>query len=160
MLFMTPGAHKFIRAQGSYVSDLDTQNVLEFVTEEAEPTFHRELVQLKVEDSDGGEAGEGVMARGCDDDMYLPAIEVVLEHQRGSVSLLQRRLGIGYGRAARLIDQMAEDGIVGTYAGSQAREVLITLEQWEAMRQQQEGQDPATDETDTELTPEEAEMET
>lgn len=159
MLFMTPGAHKFIRAQGSYVSDLDTQNVLEFVTEEAEPTFHRELVQLKVEDSESGEAGEGVMARGCDDDMYLPAIEVVLEHQRGSVSLLQRRLGIGYGRAARLIDQMAEDGIVGTYAGSQAREVLITLEQWQAMNEPQE-QDEAADDTDTELTPEEAEMET
>ncbi len=52
---------------------------------------------------------------------------------RGSVSLLQRALGIGYGRAARLIDFMAEDGIVGPYNGSQAREVLITLEQWEAM---------------------------
>ena len=52
---------------------------------------------------------------------------------RGSVSLLQRSLGIGYGRGARLIDFMAEDGIVGAYNGSQAREVLITLEQWQAM---------------------------
>ncbi len=155
MLFMTPGAHKFIRAQGSYVSELDIQNVLEFVTEEAEPTFHRELVQLKVEDEQAGGDAEGALARGCDDQMYEPAIEVVLEHQRGSVSLLQRRLGIGYGRAARLIDQMAEDGIVGTYAGSQAREVLLTLEQWDAMKQQRDGA-----EDDAELTPEEAEMET
>jgi len=53
---------------------------------------------------------------------------------RGSVSLLQRALGIGYGRAARLIDYMAEDGIVGDYNGSQAREVLYSFEQWEALK--------------------------
>jgi S-DNA-T family DNA segregation ATPase FtsK/SpoIIIE len=55
---------------------------------------------------------------------------VVIREGRGSVSLLQRALGVGYGRGARLIDFMAEDGVVGQYAGSQAREVLITLEQW------------------------------
>ena len=58
---------------------------------------------------------------------------MVIREGRGSVSLLQRALGIGYGRAARLIDFMAEDGIVGAYNGSQAREVLVTIEQWQTM---------------------------
>ncbi|MBJ7430171.1 MAG: hypothetical protein JHC56_02440, partial [Gemmataceae bacterium] len=61
-------------------------------------------------------------------------VEVVIREGRGSVSLLQRSLGVGYGRAARLIDFMAEDGIVGTYNGSSAREVVMSPEQWESMR--------------------------
>jgi S-DNA-T family DNA segregation ATPase FtsK/SpoIIIE len=157
MLFMTPGAHKFVRAQGAFVSDTDIQKVLDFVTQEAEPAFHRELVQLKVEDEPKDDDSEPVFARGCDDDMYDPAIEIVLEHQRGSVSLLQRRLGIGYGRAARLIDQMAEDGIVGNYKGSQAREVVLTLDQWHAMKEKQPG---SPSRRDSDMTPEEAELET
>ena len=64
------------------------------------------------------------------DDLYEAAVEVIIREGRGSVSLLQRALGVGYGRGARLIDFMAEDGIVGQYAGSQAREVLITMEEW------------------------------
>ncbi|MFM7538635.1 MAG: DNA translocase FtsK, partial [Planctomycetota bacterium] len=62
------------------------------------------------------------------------AVEVVLREGRGSTSLLQRALGIGYGRADRLIDAMAEDGIVGAYNGSSARDVLMTIEQWEASK--------------------------
>jgi S-DNA-T family DNA segregation ATPase FtsK/SpoIIIE len=68
------------------------------------------------------------------DPLYEQAVEIIVRERRGSVSLLQRALGIGYGKAARFIDYMAEDGIVGHYNGSQAREVLITLEQWEEMR--------------------------
>ena len=69
------------------------------------------------------------------DELYEQAIEIVVREGRGSVSLLQRALGIGYGRAARLIDFMAEDGIVGAYNGSNAREVLYTPEEWEKMKQ-------------------------
>jgi len=85
------------------------------------------------------------------------------------VSLLQRRLGIGYGRAARLIDQMAEDGIVGEYKGSQARETLLTLDQWETLKAQRNhedddheaaGIDDADEDTDPYLTDEEADMDT
>ena len=64
------------------------------------------------------------------DELYEQAIDVIVREGRGSVSLLQRALGVGYGRGARLIDFMAEDGIVGDYNGSQAREVLFTPEQW------------------------------
>jgi len=160
MLFMTPGASKFIRAQGAFVSDTDIQKVLDFVTDKAEPAFQRELVQLKVDDDEGGEVGhdgEDFLALGADDPMYNQAIEIVLEHQRGSVSLLQRRLGIGYGRAARLIDQMAEDGIVGEYKGSQAREVVLTLEQWQALKQQRR---PDENPKGKHMTDDEADLET
>ena len=68
------------------------------------------------------------------DDLYDSAIEVVIREGRGSCSLLQRCLGIGYGRAAKLIDFMAEDGIVGQYNGSKAREVLMTMAQWQALQ--------------------------
>jgi len=153
MLFMTPGAHKFDRAQGAYVSDQDIQAILDFVTQEAEPAFQRELVQLEPEPDGGGEPDADLLAHGVDDELYEQAIEVVLEHERGSVSLLQRRLGIGYGRAARLIDQMAEDGIVGNYKGSQAREVLLTLEEWEALKKRRR-----PNENSRELMPEEEEV--
>jgi DNA segregation ATPase FtsK/SpoIIIE, S-DNA-T family len=66
--------------------------------------------------------------------LYESAVDMVVREGRGSVSLLQRALGIGYGRAARLIDFMAEDGIVGQYNGSQARDILITLADWERMQ--------------------------
>ncbi|MDP6108024.1 MAG: DNA translocase FtsK, partial [Candidatus Brocadiia bacterium] len=68
------------------------------------------------------------------DGLYEDAVHIVLETQRGSVSLLQRRLSIGYSRAARLVDMMAEAGIVGTYKGSQAREVVMTVDEWETAR--------------------------
>ena len=68
------------------------------------------------------------------DNLYEQAIEIVVREGRGSVSLLQRTLGIGYGRAARLIDFMAEDGLVGTYNGSNAREVLCSPERWDEIK--------------------------
>ena len=149
MLFVTPGAHKFARAQGAFVSDQDIQQVLDFITQKAEPEFQRELVQLKTNDGRDDAAEDSLLAVGADDALYNEAIEIVLQYQRGSVSLLQRRLGIGYGRAARLIDQMAEDGIVGEYKGSQAREVLLTLEQWEALKERRgDGEDLEPDDVE------------
>ena len=68
------------------------------------------------------------------DELYETAIEIVIREGRGSTSMLQRALGIGYGRAARLIDYMAEDGIVGEFKSGSAREVLYTWDEWEAMK--------------------------
>lgn len=82
---------------------------------------------MKVE-SDGGEGGIGAIKSR--DDLYEQAVDTVVSEQRGSVSLLQRALGIGYGRAARLVDYMEEDGFVGPYNGSKSREVLLTAERW------------------------------
>jgi S-DNA-T family DNA segregation ATPase FtsK/SpoIIIE len=73
--------------------------------------------------------------------LYEQAVDVVVNEQRGSVSLLQRTLGIGYGRAARLVDFMEEDGIVGPYNGSKSREVLLGPSQWQAMQAGEDGPD-------------------
>ena len=69
------------------------------------------------------------------DPIYEQAVEIVIREQRGSTSLLQRALGIGYGKASRLIDFMAEDGIVGGFNGSNARQVLISPDEWHARKQ-------------------------
>jgi S-DNA-T family DNA segregation ATPase FtsK/SpoIIIE len=130
MLFLLPGTSTIIRAQGTYVSDGEVNRVVEALST-GEPQYAKELIALKPVDRDGKGGLDALRER---DDMYEPAIEVVVREGRGSVSLLQRALGIGYGRAARLIDYMAEDGIVGEYNGSQAREVLYSPEEWEALR--------------------------
>jgi DNA segregation ATPase FtsK/SpoIIIE, S-DNA-T family len=128
LLFLWPGTSTLLRGQGTYVSDEEINRVVDFVGT-TEPEFVTELVQLKTAAPGEGDANRFKQR----DDLYEAAIELVIREGRGSVSLLQRSLGIGYGRGARLIDFMAEDGIVGAYNGSQAREVLITLEQWQAM---------------------------
>ncbi len=127
MLFLRPGTSALIRGQGTYLSDDEIGKVIDAVAT-TEPQFVRELVQLKTED---GSDSPTLTKR---DDLYEGAVDVVVREGRGSVSLLQRALGIGYGRAARLIDYMEEDGIVGPYNGSQAREILLTVEDWESMR--------------------------
>ncbi len=136
MLFLWPGTSTLLRGQGTYVSDEELGRIVQFVGT-TQPEFVNELVQLKPKVSGGG---AGPSNHG--DDLYPQAVEIVLREGRGSVSLLQRALGIGYGRAARLIDFMAEDGIVGMYNGSQAREVLITLAQWQEMCQEAETEPP------------------
>jgi S-DNA-T family DNA segregation ATPase FtsK/SpoIIIE len=131
LLFLQPGTSTLLRAQGTYASDEEITRVVTHL--ECEPCYAPELVQLHTGAKEGqGSLAETLRAR---DELYEQAIEVVIREGRGSVSLLQRALGIGYGRAARLIDFMAEDGIVGTYNGSQAREVLYTPEHWEQIKQ-------------------------
>jgi S-DNA-T family DNA segregation ATPase FtsK/SpoIIIE len=130
MLFLQPGTSSISRAQGSYASDGEIQQVVSYL-ECDEPCYATELVQLKPA-GEGGSTIDRIRAR---DELYEQAIEIVVREGRGSVSLLQRALGIGYGRAARMIDFMAEDGIVGVYNGSNAREVVVTPEEWAAMRQ-------------------------
>ena len=128
MLFLQPGTSTLVRAQGTYASDEEISRVVEFL--ECDPCFAQELVQLSTGAAKEGKGGFLEMLRARDE-VYEQAIDVVVREGRGSVSLLQRALGIGYGRAARLVDFMAEDGIVGNYNGSQARDVLYTPEQWE-----------------------------
>jgi len=131
MLFLQPGTSTIVRGQGAYVDDKEIERVMEELGQ-YEPNFESELLNLKAKDTvGGGDAGEKMRDR---DALYEQAIEVVLRERRGSTSLLQRALGIGYGRASRLIDFMAEDGIVGTFNGSSAREVLLTSEDWEMQK--------------------------
>jgi DNA segregation ATPase FtsK/SpoIIIE, S-DNA-T family len=127
MLFLWPGTGTLLRGQGTYLSDDEIGKLIATVGT-TEPEFVKELVQLKTTLT-----GDDKKKFSDRDELYEAAIDIVVREGRGSVSLLQRSLGIGYGRAARLIDFMAEDGIVGPYNGSQAREILMSPEQWEEL---------------------------
>jgi DNA segregation ATPase FtsK/SpoIIIE, S-DNA-T family len=136
MLFLWPGTSALLRGQGTYLSDDEINAVVDHCSM-GEQNFVQELVQLKAKKDDEEPTKVGSFKKR--DDLYEAAVDIVVREGRGSCSLLQRALGIGYGRAARLIDFMSEDGIVGQYNGSQAREVAITLDQWETMRSGAEG---------------------
>jgi S-DNA-T family DNA segregation ATPase FtsK/SpoIIIE len=140
MLFLLPGTSTMIRGQGTYLSDDEITRIVDFVGVDA-PQFAGELMTLKTKDELEAATGGDFQSR---DELYEAAVEIVIRERRGSCSLLQRALGIGYGRAARLIDFMAEDGIVGQYNGSQARDVLISLEEWEARHRRDEGEIAST----------------
>jgi S-DNA-T family DNA segregation ATPase FtsK/SpoIIIE len=119
-----------LRGQGTYLTDDEIESVTESVST-GEQNFVHELLHIKVQKPEGDEGSGSLPNR---DDLYESAVDVVIREGRGSVSLLQRALGIGYGRAARLIDFMEQDGIVGAYNGSKSREVIMTLDQWQTMQ--------------------------
>jgi S-DNA-T family DNA segregation ATPase FtsK/SpoIIIE len=128
MLFLQPGTSELTRAQGAFLDDNEVRAVVKHLAEVAEPQYHPELMQLnKIDPAD--------MPR---DEMFDEAVRIVLESHRGSVSLLQRKLSIGYARASRIIEMMAAAGILGEYKGSQAREVLMSLKEYELLREQME----------------------
>ncbi len=126
MLFLPPGSHKLIRAQGTLLEDDELNSIIEFLVEQGKPEFHPQLMRIKAKGIGGNSADR--------DPLFDKAVVIVLESQRGSVSLLQRRLSVGYSRASRLIDEMAEAGVVGEFKGSQAREVEMTLEEWQNLK--------------------------
>ncbi|MDO4550518.1 MAG: DNA translocase FtsK 4TM domain-containing protein [Planctomycetia bacterium] len=127
MLFLKPGTSILIRGQGTFLSDEEINNVIHAISVE-KPQYDMGIMSRAVP---GGESDMDAMRQR--DELYISAVDIIIREQRGSISLLQRMLGIGYGRAARLIDYMAEDGIVGPFRGyTQPREVLMTPETWEA----------------------------
>ncbi|MCC6322064.1 MAG: DNA translocase FtsK 4TM domain-containing protein [Phycisphaerales bacterium] len=145
MLYLSPRSSKLTRAQGTLVDDKEIRRVTRFMRDVAEPTFERSLMQIRTGAENGVgaeslEAGEDGERNGWNDAQQDPlfdqAVEVVLETKRGSVSMLQRRLAIGYTRAARLIELMGQCGILGSYKGTVAREVAMTTEEWQAMKAQ------------------------
>ncbi|MBI4835063.1 MAG: DNA translocase FtsK [Planctomycetes bacterium] len=121
MLMLQPSSTDLIRTQGTFVSEKESREVMNFLKKQREPIFDDELLELENKD-----AMEEIEA----DPLFEEAAKIVLETQRGSVSLIQRRLAIGYTRAARLVDMMARVGIVGAYKNSKAREVVMTLDEW------------------------------
>ena len=128
MLFLKPGTSDLVRAQGTFIDDVELRRIVKHLKEVAEPQFHPELTQL----------GRMDPSQMCRDELFDDAVRAVLESGRGSVSLLQRRLSIGYARASRIIEMMAASGILGEYKGSQAREVTMKLEDYERIRRQME----------------------
>lgn len=129
MLYAPPQSSQLKRVQGALVEDHELQALVDFVCQESAPNFSQELVQTAT----GTAAAGSATAAGSEDPLFDDAVRVILKTKRGSASLLQRALGVGYTRASRLIDMMTEAGIVGEHKGSKAREILMTLEDWEEM---------------------------
>ncbi len=142
MLMLKPSGGSLLRAQGAFVDDKEIKSVCNFLKEVAQPEFHPELMQIGATTS---------LSDAERDELFDQAVDIMIETGRGSVSLLQRRLNIGYSRASRLIDQMRLSGYVGAYKGSVASEVLITADQWTQLKlertQQAEAANAAPGET-------------
>ena len=160
MMVVTPSSSDLRRCQGTLVADNEIRAVTRFLKDVAQPSFERSLVAIRSQAEaqaagDTEQTGEFSAER---DPMFDRAVEIIIETGRGSVSLLQRRLAIGYGRASRLVDQMGAAGILSDHKGSVAREVLITMDDWQRMKALEAGDegesdgatlgDEASDETD------------
>ncbi len=117
MLFLKPGTSKPIRAQGNLVTDEEIERVIKFIKSQKGPVYVEEIVN----DSARG-LGVGSLE---EDELYEEAKRIIIETGQASISMLQRRLRVGYSRAARLIDMMEVNGVVGRYRGSKSREILV-----------------------------------
>jgi S-DNA-T family DNA segregation ATPase FtsK/SpoIIIE len=133
MLFIKPGAAKPTRGQCSFVRDDEINKVIQFIKDQQAPSYDESVTAQQK----GGDLG------GLDqsDEYYEDAVRLVIETNQASVSILQRRMRLGYTRAARLIDMMEQNGIVGPYCGSKPREILIDREQWLLDNGQQPNED-------------------
>ncbi|MEK6703278.1 MAG: DNA translocase FtsK, partial [Planctomycetota bacterium] len=149
MLFLNPRTNKLSRSQGTLVEDREIRSVVKFMRDVAGPSFERQLMVLRRPSEDGNGLSQqsdedrllqsknnssASLKAAQEDTLFERAVEIVLESRRGSVSLLQRRLAIGYTRSSRLIDLMGIAGIISDHKGSVARDVLITPEEWEMMK--------------------------
>jgi len=129
MLFLPPGSAEPVRIHGAFISSEETEKVIEHIRQQ--PRYEKDLLPIRTEGDDAD--GAGGLMDGQRDELFDEALKLVVRHQQGSISLLQRRLKIGYSRAARLIDQLEAAGVVGGFDGSKAREVLIDETQLEEM---------------------------
>jgi S-DNA-T family DNA segregation ATPase FtsK/SpoIIIE len=125
MLFLTAEMPKPRRVQGALISDEETSKVMDFIRMQRPPQYNDEVVSQVVQLNGKGGVVADFGGQDTDDDMWRDAVHVVLEARKASTSLLQRRLRIGYGRAARLIETMEEQGIISPADGSRPREVLV-----------------------------------
>jgi S-DNA-T family DNA segregation ATPase FtsK/SpoIIIE len=119
MLFLPPGTSKLQRIHGCYVSEKEVKDLAAYLREQGEPSFDDTLLRLKEESEEKEKRGDDV------DDLYDRAIAIVAETRNASISYLQRRLKVGYNRAARMIEQMEEEGIIGPQDGVKPREVRV-----------------------------------
>ena len=119
MLFLPPGTARVQRLHGAFVSDGDVHKVVDFIKRQEEPRYEMELLEGGEEDE-----GEGGDEEDLSDEMYDMAVRLVTEHRQASISWLQRRLRVGYNRAARMIERMEREGVVSAASGAKGREVI------------------------------------
>lgn len=123
MLFIKPGDAKPTRGQCSYVKDEEINKVIRFIKDQQAPAYDDNVTNAQ-------QRGDGAGGSDQQDEYYDEAVRLVVETNQASVSILQRRMRLGYTRAARLIDMMEQGGVVGPYCGSKPREILVDREQW------------------------------
>ncbi|HVS54372.1 MAG TPA: DNA translocase FtsK [Opitutaceae bacterium] len=132
MLFTPPGTSRLVRAQGAFVADEEISAIVEFLKRNGPPQYAQAVQQhidrAAREDEEGEEGAEGDSDLGDDEELYQQALDVLKSTKRASTSMLQRRLRIGYNRAARIMEIMEEKGIVGPENGSSPREILVDLD--------------------------------
>ena len=137
MLYAPLGEGKPQRIQGCFISNDEIERVIEFVKKNGSAEYSEEILEHieKQAAGDGGSGGSGGGdGSGEEDELLMEAIDVVIDCGQASVSMLQRRLKLGYSRAARIVDQMEERGIVGPFEGSKPRQILISKDDWREMK--------------------------
>jgi S-DNA-T family DNA segregation ATPase FtsK/SpoIIIE len=125
MLYLPPGSAKLIRAQGALITDAELSSIVDFIAKQAKPSYEVEIHQQLSKPSGGIGEESGIDE---DEEIIQQCIEVIRSEQKASVSLLQRRLRLGYGRAARIMDELENRGIVGPSKGAEPRDILIDLD--------------------------------
>jgi S-DNA-T family DNA segregation ATPase FtsK/SpoIIIE len=125
LLYLPPGSAKLIRAQGSLITDQEIQSIVDFIAKQAKPSYELEIHQQLSRTTNGSDDEGGIDE---DEEIIQDCIEVIRSEQKASVSLLQRRLRLGYGRAARIMDELENRGIVGPSKGAEPRDILIDLD--------------------------------
>jgi S-DNA-T family DNA segregation ATPase FtsK/SpoIIIE len=140
MLYAPLGEGKPTRVQGCFISNEEIESVISEVkasaTAEYDETILEHIDKLADQQESGSGSGAGASADGGEDEdeMFWDAVEVVMDCHQASVSMLQRRLKLGYSRAARIVDQMEERGIVGPFEGSKPRQILISRDEWQELK--------------------------
>jgi DNA segregation ATPase FtsK/SpoIIIE, S-DNA-T family len=127
MLYLPPGSAKLIRAQGALVTDEEIQAVVEFITNQGKPSYEMSIHKQLQKTASTGDVEQG--ASNEDEELIESCIEVIRSEGKASVSLMQRRLRLGYTRAARIMDELEQRGIVGPSKGAEPREILIDLDE-------------------------------
>ncbi len=145
MLYAPLGAGKPLRVQGTFIDSEEVEAVVDFVKQSSTADYDDSIINdIENRSAEKKPAEEEKTAAADDvDEMFDAAVDVILEMGQASVSMLQRRLKLGYSRAARLVDQMEERGIVGPFEGSKPRQILITKDQWNERRFIKNGAAPA-----------------
>ena len=121
MLFLRPGESKLIRIQGTLVNDKEIERVVNFIKSQGTPVYDEEILK---------EQQKSAKAFGEKDELYDEAVRIIMESNQASVSILQRRMRLGYTRAARIIDTMEQEGLLGPFEGSKPRKILADREAW------------------------------
>lgn len=131
MLFFPQGIPKPVRVQGAFVSDQEVSDVVDFIKEEMGEVEYSERIQQQVQSGGGGEGSVG--GAGNQDELFVEAGQLIIETEKASIGMLQRKFRIGFNRAARIMDQLADAGVVGPEEGTKPRKIIMTLAEFDEL---------------------------